>query len=54
MIDAAGEEIEVPAVEPVGDAVKAERPGAGIGEDFPVRAGRGVAGFDGLEIIDQA
>ena len=46
MIDEAGEEIELALVQPVGEAVEAERPDAGIKQDFPPASRRRIARLD--------
>ena len=54
MVDQPREEIEVSLPQPVADPMQAHRPDARIEHDVPARAGGGIAGFDEVEISDQA
>ncbi len=50
MVDATGQEIEFPSVEPVRDAVEGQGPYPGIDQDFPARSRRRIARLDRIEI----
>ena len=53
MIDHPGKEEQPPAVQPVADAVHAERQHARVKEDLPPRTRRGVAGLDRIQIFNK-
>src|SRR5689334_1922458 len=54
MVDQPRNEEKLPFPKPVGDTVKTQSGNARIEEDVPARPRRGIAGFDRIQIGDEA